>query len=71
MKTCDELIPFVNKMVDVRLEDGRNGHGVLRIWEMQGPREEPFVLDPPPAEDSWVHHRRFYAREIADIHLAN
>jgi hypothetical protein len=70
MKTPGELIPFINKRVNVRLEDGRAGDGVLRLWQMQGPRECPFVLDPSgPAELGWVKDRRFYAREVADIHI--
>jgi hypothetical protein len=72
MKTPGELIPFINKRVNVRLEDGRAGYGVLRLWQMQGPREYPFVLDPSgPGEIGWVKDRRFYAREVADIHLAS
>lgn len=71
MKTPGELIPFINQRVNVRLEDGRAGYGVLRLWQMQGPREYPFVLDPSgPVEIGWVKDRRFYAREVADIHLA-
>jgi hypothetical protein len=71
MKTSGELIPFINKRVNVRLEDGRAGCGVLRLWQMQGPREYPFVLDPSdPGETGWVKHRRFYAREVVDIQLA-
>jgi hypothetical protein len=70
MKMPAELIPFVNKRVNVRLEDGYADYGVLRIWEMQGPRERPFVLEPSDTpEIHWTKRRRFYAREIADIQL--
>jgi hypothetical protein len=71
MKTSGELIPFINKRVNVRLEDGRAGCGVLRLWQMQGPREYPYVLDASgPEEIGSVKNRRFFAREVAEIHLA-
>jgi hypothetical protein len=71
MKTSGELIWFIDKRVKVRLEDGREGYGVLRLWQMQGPREYPYVLDPAgPEETGWVKNRRFFAREVVDIHLA-
>lgn len=70
MKTAGEMIAFINKRVTVRLDDGREGRGVLRLWQMQGPREYPFVLD-PSEETGWVKNRRFYAREVVDIHLAS
>lgn len=71
MKTPGELIPFINQRVNVRLEDGRAGCGVLRVWQMHGPREYPFVLDPSAPEDhGQLRHRRFFAREVTDIQLA-
>ena len=69
MKTSGELVLFIDKPVELRLEDGRTGHGVLHRWQMQGPREYPFVLDPDPDETGWDKHRRFFAREVAEIHL--
>lgn len=71
MKTTTEMIPFLNKQVNVQLEDGGVGYGVLRIWQMQGPREYPFVLDPAQSEETrWAKNRRFYAREVVEIHLS-
>jgi hypothetical protein len=71
MMTSGDLIPFINKTVNVRLEDGRAGYGVLHHWQLQGPREYPFVLDPLGSEEAgWDRHRRFYAREVAEIQLA-
>jgi hypothetical protein len=70
MRTSGDLIPFVDKWVNVRLEDGRAGCGMLRHWQMQGPREYPFVLDPTEPQDlGWGHNRRFFAREIVEIEL--
>jgi len=71
MKTSTELIPFIDKLVNLRLEDGRAGCGVLRHWQMQGPREYPFILDPTePPDLDWGHNRKFYAREVTEIRLA-
>jgi hypothetical protein len=69
MKTSGELIPFVDKPVEIRLEDGRVGHGVLHVWQMHGPRENPFVLEDVD-EPSWDRHRKFFAREVVEIHPA-
>jgi hypothetical protein len=70
-KTSGELIQFINKRVNVRLEDGRSGCGVLRVWQMQGPREYPFALEPSGREEiGALNNRRFYAREVTEIEVA-
>jgi hypothetical protein len=69
MKTPSELVPFVNHQVSIQLEDGRIGYGVLRVWQMHGPREYPYVLEPSDAERAEWAKRRFFAREVADIQL--
>jgi hypothetical protein len=70
MKSHDELIPFINERVDVRFEDGHVASGVLRVWQMQGPREYPFILEDPEAQESiWRKHPRFFPREVAEIRI--
>jgi hypothetical protein len=43
--TIDELMPFTQKRVDLRLNDGRMGHGVLRFWDDDTPGERQLILD--------------------------
>ncbi len=67
--TIDELIPFTQKQVTVRLEDGRTGQGVLHLFSDGGPGEQRFSLDTSEAKQAGFYSAfMFYAREVAEIH---
>ncbi len=67
----DELVPFVQKRVSIRLQDGRTDMGYLRLSDDDTRGERAFYIDPSgPKPVGFSQPVFFLAREIASIHLA-